>query len=229
MIPLPPWLESVRKWVVLGLVVLHLLAITLLALPSPGGGLNRRDWQNPTVQAEFDAWNTRLAALGWTGTSDELQDEVFAFAKGYAELHSSLKEPFNPYYRCCGTYQSWRMFVAPHRYPSRLQIRVHEQGRWRAVYAARDPELDWLASTFDNDRMRSALFRYGWGNKYPHQYKALCEWIAEQARRDFPDADKVQIRFASYQTLSPEQARAGVDPEVTWKRTRVLPLREDMR
>jgi hypothetical protein len=37
------------------LVTLHLIAITLLALPAPEGGMDRQSWQNPTVQEELHA------------------------------------------------------------------------------------------------------------------------------------------------------------------------------
>lgn len=219
-------LDGLRRWLVAGLVLLHIIAITLLAFPSPGGGLNRKDWQNRTVQAEFASWNERLRPLGWTGTSEELQDEIFVLAKAYAGGLNALKKPFDPYYKCCGTYQSWRMFVAPHRFPSRFQIRILEGGDWRVVYEARHPEHRWLGSVLDNDRMRSGLFRYGWGRKYPREYKALGDWIAVRARRDFPGATRLQLRFANYKTPTPEQVRAGFEPEITWHRPRTLTLRD---
>jgi len=223
---LPAWLDDIRKWVVFVLIALHVIAITVMAFPSPGGGLDRRDWRQPTVRAEFEAWNERLAALGWTGTTDELQDELYGIARGYASAHHQLKKPFFPYYRCCGTGQSWRMFVAPHMHPSRFQVRIRDGRVWYVVYEARHPEHRWLANVFDHDRMRAVLFRYGWGRKYPTNYEQLGDWIAQQALRDFPQADMLQIRFASYRTLSPEQVRAGERADTRWHRTRKISLIE---
>ena len=34
-------------------IAVHLLAITLMALPAPSGGMSRSAWKDPTVQAEF--------------------------------------------------------------------------------------------------------------------------------------------------------------------------------
>ena len=215
---LPAWMEGTRRWVVLALVGLHLVAVFVAAFPSPRGGLNRRDWNQPTVQAEFETWNERLRPLGWTGTTDELQDEIYTIARSYALWHQGLHEPFDPYYRCCGTAQSWRMFVAPHRYPSRFQIRVLRGRTWYIVYQARHPEHDWMSRALDHDRMRAALFRYGWGNKYPKTYSNLGEWLARHAAVDFPEASRMQVRFGRTETPSPAETRAGTTPSVTWKR-----------
>jgi hypothetical protein len=223
----PAWWRRVRaawRHVAAALVLVHLLAITLHALPSPGSGLNRRDWAQPTVRGEFEAWQGRLAAVGVELTVDELQDVVYDIARGYHHWHQGLTEPFEPYYRTCGTWQSWRMFVAPHRYPSRLQIRIRQDRRWLVVYEARSPTAAWRARQLDQDRMRSALFRYGWGRKYPRTWRGFVDWIARRAAEDFPRADKVQLRFASYRTRSPEEVRAGQEPRVAWHRSRVVDL-----
>lgn len=221
---LPVWVHTAWRVIVVVLIVVHLVAITLMAFPSPGGGLNRKDWSQPTVQAEFDAWNERLRAVGWTGSVDELQDRVYGFAKGYASGHRSLMKPFQSYYSYAGTHQSWRMFVAPHRYPSRLQIRVKEGRRWRVVYEARDPEHRWNAHIFDHDRMRSALFRYGWGRKYMRDWAAFGAWVAVQAATDFPDASVVELRFSTFRTLTPDEVKAGTEPELRWHKARKYPL-----
>jgi len=221
---LPPWLESARRWIVLALIVAHIVAISIMAFPSPGGGLNRRDWKQPTVQAEFDAWNERLRAFGWTGTSSELQDELYGIARSYASAHHQLKKPFYRYYECCGTAQSWRMFVAPHMHPSRFQLRIRQEKVWYVIYEARDPDHRWMGHVLDHDRMRSVLFRYGWGKKYPKTYEQLGDWLARHAAVDFPDAEVLQVRYASYRSLSPEQVRSGERPKIRWQRSRIIQL-----
>lgn len=219
-------LKPVLRGLTTVFLAIHLIAISILAFPSPSGGLSRSDWRNPTVQGEFQAWTERLQGLGWSGNSEELQDSVFGFASAYADVHAQLKRPFYWYYRYCGTYQSWRMFIAPHRHPSRFQIRIRQEGDWRVVYEARHAEHRWQASVLDHDRMRSALFRYGWLNRYRRSYKGLGSWLARKAAVDFPGADSIQLRFANHRTPTPEEVVAGVEPEIRWRRPYTLDLTE---
>lgn len=199
-------------WLRAGFILFHLTAITLMALPAPGGGMSRAAWRNPTVQAEFQAWTERLNGLGMSLTVDEFEDRAWTLASGFMKLRTEALRPFSPYYRYCGTGQSWRMFVAPHRFPSRLEFRVRELGRWRRIYVARDPELDWRAHELDHDRLRSSVFRYGW-SQYRRHYRVFARYYGERALEDFPEADAVQVRFYTYRTLSPQEARSGMDPD----------------
>ena len=107
------------------LVVAHLTAITLMAMPAPVGGLDRRTWKDPTVQAEFAVWRARLGALGVERTPKAFEDDLFRVAKGLVDVRDEVLAPFQPYYRWCGTWQSWRMFVAPHTHPSRMRVEVY--------------------------------------------------------------------------------------------------------
>ena len=66
-------------------VVFHLVAITLMALPAPGGAMNRAAWADPTVQGEFAAWTSRINALGVAISQEELEDiYFFLFVQGPA-------------------------------------------------------------------------------------------------------------------------------------------------
>ena len=194
------------------LMALHLFAILLMAVPSPSGGLNRNAWSDPTVQDELDAWRNRFAAVGLTYDEKAFEELLWTAAKRYEGGHRALTAPFRPYYRHFGTWQSWRMFVAPHRYPSRLHIELMDaNGRWKTIYRARDPHLSWRSSQLDHDRMRAAIFRYGWKH-YRTAYGHFGTWVATQAAADFPDAKKVQIRFWKYRTASPAEVRENREP-----------------
>lgn len=217
-----PWLARLlAAWrhVAVVLIGIHVVAVFLHAMPSPGSGLRRADWDQPTVQGEFETWAGHLGGLGIEITSEELQDRVYVFAKGYQDGYAALTDPFKPYYRTCGTWQSWRMFVAPHKYPSKLQIRVRIDNRWVPVYEARSTVLTWRGYQLDHERMRAALFRYGWGRKYPGTWNAFARWIAREAAADFPQADQVNLRFIHYRTPSPEEVRAGEVPDVEYTRS----------
>lgn len=188
------------------LIALHLVAITLMALPAPVGGMNRKAWAEPTVQAELDAWAARLGV-----DRDTFEDQLWDVASAVMTVRTAALKPFRPYYRLCGTHQSWRMFVAPHVYPSRLQVRVRTGKDWQTVYEVRSAEHAWHREQLDTDRMRSAVFRYGW-TTYEPTYRQFAKWLADQALADFPDADEVQVRFVKARTPTPEQARAGEEP-----------------
>lgn len=206
------------------LIALHLFAITAMALPSAGGvGLQRQAWSDPTVQDEFAAWTGRLNALGWTGDSEQLQDTAFAVVSAYERARSSVLAPFQPYYRYCGTWQSWRMFVAPHRYPARLHIDVLDDDGWRPVYRARSSIHAWRAEQLDHDRFRSSIFRYAWPS-YRRGYREFVDWLKVQAASDFPDARKLRVRFYKYRTATPDEVRTGNEPEGRFVSTRVVEL-----
>lgn len=216
---------ALRAWphVRAALVGLHILAIILLATPSPAVGLRRSLWKDPTVQQEFAAWHERLAGLGLTWSEPELEDHLWNFAVGWEKYRSALLTPFNPYGRYLGASQSWRMFVAPHRYPTRLAIDLRENGIWRVIFQERSDECAWRRSLFDHDRMRSVIFRLGWP-QYKKSWGDFSRWIAGMAAEDFPAADMVRTRMFKYRTPSPEEVLAGKEPEGADQQQQEIPL-----
>ena len=193
------------------LVALHVLAIVLMATPSPAVGLRRSLWKDPTVQQEFQAWNERLHAIGVSWTEPEMEDHLWSFASGWEKYRSALLIPFAPYGRYLGTSQSWRMFVAPHRYPTRLAVDLEEDGAWRVIFQERSELYTWRRTLFDHDRMRSVIFRLGWP-QYRKPWESFSRWIARMAAQDFPQATRVRTRMFKYRTLSPQEVRAGKEP-----------------
>lgn len=193
-------------------VALHLFAVTYMAMPSAGSGLNRSAWSDPTVQNEFRSWTTRLNALGWGIRQDELEDHLWGIASGYEGVRSAILDPFEPYFVYCGTWQSWRMFVAPHRYPGRLEIEVDHGEGWEPLYVARSNEHTWHRSQLDHDRARAAIFRYSWKHYRVHR-AAFADWVAHQVMEEDPDARRVRISWMRYRTPSPEEVLAGKEPE----------------
>jgi hypothetical protein len=204
------------------LVALHLFAVTFMALPSASGGLNRRAWKDPTVQGEFAAWAARMRGWGIPVAAPELEDTMWSFATSYEDLRDVVLKPFRPYFATTGTWQSWKMFVAPHRYPSRLEIHVDAGHGFEPVFVERSAEHQWMRIWFDHDRMRAAVFRYGWPH-YRTSRSAFADWVARHAREDFPLAEQVRVSFVKYRTPSPEEVRAGIAPE---ERRELVEIRE---
>jgi hypothetical protein len=197
------------------LVALHVVAITLMAMPAPGEGMFREAWKDPTVQGEFAAWSGRLNQFGIAVTPEEFEDHLWDVAVRYTRLRDAVLAPFQEYYSTCGTLQSWRMFAGPQRYPIRLSIEVREGDAWRIVYRQRDPAHSWLAEELDQYRFRPVLYRFGW-YRYAGENEDLngfARWIGRQVSRDFPSARAVRVRLYQQQTPTPEQTRAGAVPE----------------
>jgi hypothetical protein len=204
-------------------VLFHVLAVWVMAFPAPSGGMVRSTWKDPTVQAEFEAWRERLAGWGWQTTPEGFEDGLWALASAWMDVRAGLLVPFSPYYDCCGTWQSWRMFVAPHVYPTRLHVDVHTAEGWQPVFAERSDAHTWLRPVFDHDRMRSATFRYAW-SKYARSYGELVRWLAKRAAADFPAADQVRVRYLRGRSPTPEEVRAGVTPETSWELEKIVKL-----
>lgn len=194
------------------LVLAHLVAVGLLAIPDARGvAVSRSAWTSPSVQAELEAWAQRLRGVGYTGDAARLQTEVLGAAESWNALVQTLQVPVRPYADAVGMRQSWRMFVAPHRYPALLHVDLMEEGQWRPLYVARSDEHDWRAAQLDHVRTRGVIFRYAWPGFGGH-YRSLARWIARRAGEDFPDAERVRIRYYDYRTPSPAEARAGTVP-----------------
>jgi hypothetical protein len=214
------WIAQARA----AFVALHLLAITLMAFPSPGNrGMDRDDWKTPNAQAELGGWSQRLGRVGIAITPEELEERAWSAARAYRDVHQKLLAPFQPYYDYCGTYQSWRMFRTIARYSTRLHIEVEEEGRWSAVYVERRREHDWLGRWLNHSRFRPVLFRFGL-HEDEDELPEFAAWVAQQAARDFPRADRVRVRYHEWATLSPEAVRAGEKPSGHFRAAVVLSL-----
>lgn len=205
------------------LILVHLVAVTALALPAPGGGMDRRTWREPTVQAEFAAWRARLLAFGVVVEPKAFEDALWAGSVALMDARSKVLAPFQPYYDLTGTHQSWRMFVAPHLHPARLHIDVRRGGEWSPVFIERDDTAVWKRSVLDNDRLRSFIFRLSWPN-YRSSYRAFVTWVGDRAAEDFPDADAVRVRFATARTLTPQEVLRGVEPKVQFTQVQEVDL-----
>lgn len=207
------------------LVALHVLAVVGLATPTPGAGMRRSAWKDPTVQEEFEAWTGRLHRLGVQISQKELEDFLWDFAVGWESRRSAVLAPARPYARYLGVDQSWRMFVAPHRYPTRLSVEVFEHGQWRLVYEERSPDATWLGWALDHDRTRSVIFRFGWSH-YRRQYQQFARWVAARAAADFPEAERVRLRMFKYRTQSPQEVLEDAPIDGHYQQDQVFDLAE---
>ncbi|MDP2304407.1 MAG: hypothetical protein Q8P18_00095 [Pseudomonadota bacterium] len=207
------WWPQVRA----GLVALHLIAITLSALPSPEGGLNRKNWADDTVQAEFKAWAERFGM-----EKGEFEESLWEFANAYNDGYRKLLTPVRPYEKLVGSEQSWKMFIAPHRFPTRLEIGAREKdGEWAVLYTESSPTDTWRRDVLRLERLRSAIFRWGWPD-YGTAWGKGCVALAALAFADLPDVSEVRCRFWKAKSPSPAEAASGDLPEGKWISPRVV-------
>lgn len=220
----PPRGWARLRWHLLGVfVIYHIAAVVLQALPDPGGAFSRQAWRDPTVQQEFAIWSRWLSANGYAITPRQLEDRLWVLAGDLAKVRRAVVRPFNLYGNVIGVRQPWRMFVAPHRFPTSLEIDVREDREWRTIYADRSDAHTWRRGLFDHDRMRAAVFRYGWPN-YRGVYGEFALWIAREVARDFPQATDVRIRMLKRRTPSPEEVKESKIPAGTYQQDVILPL-----
>ena len=206
-------------------VTVHVAAVVLAALPAPVGSLQRSAWSEPTVARELDAWHARARAVGLGYDRDAFEDRLYELARGWVHGRQAVLEPFRPYYRYLGVEQSWRMFVAPHKHPSRLQIHIRPSpdSAWELLYSQGDPDYAWRSAQLEHTRMRSALFRYSWPG-YRRSYRALTRWVGREVAAERPDAGQVRLQWLRQKTPTPAQVRTDTRPPPTVVRPYVTDL-----
>ncbi len=207
-------------------VLLHLLATGLQALPSAGAGMDRRRWRDPTVQAELQAWRARLASVGWAMERDTFEDRLFAIAKGVESGREVVLGPVEPYLSATGSWQSWKMFVAPHRHPSRLVIEAEREGAWSVWYRRGDPDHAWQAAALDHDRMRAVQFRLAWAG-YDRHLDRFAQAVATRVMAEDVGVTRVRVGYERRPTPRPAQVQAGEDVPWTPSRQRIVAAGDD--
>ena len=179
-----------------GLITVHLIAIILKALPAPEGAMSKKDWAHPTVQAEFRHWSQNLQSVGINTTTAELEQSLWKIAQSVTTVRNATLKPFRPYYRYVGADQNWRLFVAPHMFPSKLEIDVLTDNNWIPAYRVHETD-QWMARLIENGRFRPAVFRYSW-SRYKKQYNRFAVYMSKQAAEDFPSATQIRFRWWRY-------------------------------
>lgn len=213
------------NWPVYGFVAFHLVAITLAAMPAPPASLTREDLATGDEAANLAAWSERLNTWGLAVSQTQLEDTLWTAADRYGRIRKTVLTPFQPYYELCGTSQGWKMFVGPHRNPSRVHIDIHEDGTWRPIYIQGSREHDWLRSRLKYEHWRTAIFTM----VYYQDDEALQEcatWLAGQAATDFPDADELRVRAYTFRSLSPAEVKDGKEPRGQFEKAISVSLKE---
>lgn len=206
-----------KRHLVAAFVLWHALAVLASSLPSPGRGVNRSYWSEPTVQAEFQAWATALGTDLVT-----FQDGLYVAAVNVQAAVRAANAPFRQYLSVTNTAQSWKMFVAPHRFPTRLQLRAQgSDGSWAVVYEEGDDAPRWRGERFATERMRAAVFAWGWPQN-KKRWASACAGFARDYFAETAEAAAFQCRFGKGASLSAAQVLAGETLKEEWVLERMV-------
>jgi hypothetical protein len=203
-----PGQPSLGAHVRAALILLHVCAVPVLALPAPAYIGSARMREAPMYRRELDAWSQRLRGVGVEVTGPQLERILVEQGRRYLGLRAAVVRPFAPYGRYLGVHQSWQMFSQPQTFPVRLYVEVRTApAPFRPIYVQHSNGHGWRRSQFEHDRVRKLLGRIG--RRSTAGYSELCLWIAREAATDFPDETHVRIRQYRVATLPPERLRAG--------------------
>jgi hypothetical protein len=207
------------------LILLHVCAVPVLALPAPAYIGNASIREAPLYRRELDAWSQRLRGLGIELTGPQLERIVVEQGRRYLGLRRAIVTPFVPYGRYLGVHQSWQMFSQPQTFPVRLHVEVRAAGEpFEPIYVQHSDEHIWRRSQFEHDRVRKLLGRIG--RRSTAGYVELARWVARQVASDFPDASHVRVRQHRAATLPPERVRAGATAPGEFSNALVFDLAE---
>ena len=232
-----PWrmLNGKEKWlrakpqVIAAVLLFHVVGVVLQALPAVSGGMNRKAWKDQTAQAEFHQWADLARSVGWNTTDENFEEFLWDSAHVLMDTRKVILKPWRKYLRATGAQQGWRMFVAPHRYPSWLVVEVEfptadGKKEWREMYRSRSSEKDYLRTQLDYHRMRKYTFLTSWKHRR-RAYKDLRDFFARRAAVDFPEATRLRIFHVSRRTMTPAEMGRGEVPESTTKNRMTVSLK----
>jgi len=203
------------------LLLLHIVAVVLMALPAPVGSERDDTYEMPAVREQLQQLRDLLGRVGVETTEDELADLSKNSARAVLDVRKTALRPFKPYYDLAGTRQGYRMFSGVSLSGDRLQVEIDRGGEWELIYLARDPDHTWRWWTFNHELTRSLLYRYV-EKRYRKRFKSLSRWVAAEAAADFEGVERVRVSFLRQRIPSPSESRDGVVHEVRVVRSRTI-------
>ncbi len=200
------------------LVLGHIVAMVLTAIPAPVGGTDRAAWKNPTAQLEFATYAHFLGV-----PPAEFEEKLYQLATFWMGIRAIYLRPVEPYLRITGTDQPWRMFVGPDRFPPRFQLQSRTAATdFVTLYEERSEQHVWHEEFFRQERVRSYTYRYAWP-EYAWSEGQNCNYLAHRVFAEQPDAAQVRCRFWKQKTPSAAEVIAGSPLEPgTWENVLVL-------
>ncbi|MCX4240612.1 hypothetical protein [Paraliomyxa miuraensis] len=197
------------------LIALHVLSLVVLSLPTAGAIHDRRRWQTANARDDLRRMAARLTAWGLATDEHQLEQALWSAGDAYLRVQRPIAAPFQRYAELTGSRQAWQMFASPQRHPAEVHVDIELSGpagsQWQLLYRPHSDEHAWNREQFDHNRFRKFFGRFARGFIRSH-YDQSARWIATKAAREHPEASRVRVRLARYETLPPERVRAGERP-----------------
>ncbi len=216
---MPPIARTLRNL----FIGLHLLAVTLIALPSPAGQMSEKRFAAPATQQLFARVATLLGGIGVDTSAGAISDFSWVAGRGIVAVRTAVLAPLQPYYTLAGTRQSWRMFTDISAHQGRIEIIAERDGEQEVLFIDNTAHR-WQAQLLEQERVRSIRSAFS-RRKNKRHYLRLCRWLAAQAAEDFPSADALIVQMRALTLAGPEVVRAAGVPagEVFWRCRQALP------
>ena len=195
----------------------HVIAICLLALPSPEGMSAEMLAKDPVKRSALAAWEGALARAGLPEAVSHAW--IVGSAEGLTGLNRVVEQWLSPYERIAGVKQSWQMFSSVSGSGCVLEMYGEERGGaggeaagtgdggWRLIYRSLDGAARWRADLWEDGRVRGAIFALS-SPKQERMWKGFARSAARRAARDFPSATRFRIWRVPVRAPAPERLAA---------------------
>ncbi|HEY6558986.1 MAG TPA: hypothetical protein VI072_17000 [Polyangiaceae bacterium] len=185
------------------LVLLHVVALCLAALPTARGTVSKEAMAQPSVQTELHLWGELLGV-----SPRALEEFALELAKRWDAIYAAVNRPADRYFAVTGTYQAWAVFIAPNRWPTRFQIQVHPTksppDEFHTVFEEQSEQFTWRRELFMQERGRVYFELQTWP-RLAWLGPRVCQWAARELFRERPTIDRVRCRNYRAPSRSPEQ------------------------
>jgi hypothetical protein len=132
--------------------------------------------------------------------AEQLPGVVVSLLKRVADFNRDIRKPLvkrlTPIQRPLRMEQTWRLYGDGPGLVHRMEIRVDEE----VIYRSGDPLLDWGEGSWRFRRLRpvpATMADRCKKRNQPVNRLGFSRLVTERARRDFPDAERVEVRILS--------------------------------
>lgn len=211
------------------LVLLHVIAVVVVACPAPVKGGDTKSWRRPGVRAELRSWSTRLGSLGVAVSEADLARFGQQVSTSWSGARNVVVAPFQKWLRAVGATQGWYMFTAPDRAPQRFTFTLHtaagdvdvfDFGRAAAPAVVDDgPEAGryYDGAFLAEHRVRRAFFQAAWSDR--PVFREVCSWLVREAKLRRADVTGATCRLVQQDVITPAEAGSGPAPRERVVRT----------
>lgn len=188
------------------LIVAHLGAITVAAVPTPEGSLTESRLRDPQVRDALAPWAELVARLRLADDVDGGYRWLWDAGHRMVQVRRAVMTPISPYLRFTGNAQSWKMFgVAPAQH-ARLEIHGRAPGGdWEPLYVEHQgPDWGWVLLDHSRVRAMRSMFADGTGRG---RYHGFAKAVGRRALADRPDLDTIRVRLQGVVVPPPARLR----------------------